>query len=207
MDTENLDGVYGARTPEEARAIYDDWSSSYDADNLARGFRLPFVAAGLLAGWIGRGQGPILDAGCGTGLVGETLKLMGYGHVFGCDLSPAMLARARRTGAYSGLQAADMGATLPWPDDHFAAFACIGSFGPGHAPPRTLDHLVRVTRPGGYGVFNLLEATWQAQGFAQVMERLAAEDKWQVVHVSPPFLPYLLAEPELWTRAYVVRVR
>ena len=45
---------------------------------LAKGFRLPFLGAGLLASYLGRTHGPILDAGCGTGLVGETLMLMGY---------------------------------------------------------------------------------------------------------------------------------
>ncbi len=206
MDTERLGGVYGAKNPEEARAIYDSWSASYDADNLARGFRLPFLGAGLLASFLGRSHGPLLDAGCGTGLVGDTLRLMGYGHVFGCDLSPEMLAQARRTGAYADLAQADMGAGLPYEDDHFAGFACIGSFGPGHAPPATLTHLARVTRPGGHGVFNLLDATCEAQGFPAVIERLAAEGEWEVVHVTPPFLPYLLAEPELWSRLHVVRM-
>lgn len=155
MGTDHLDGVYGALSPEEARAIYDTWSKSYDADNLARGFRLPFLGAGLLASFLGRSQGPLLDAGCGTGLVGDALRLMGYGHVFGCDLSPEMLARAEQSGAYAGLAQTDMGAGLPYEDNHFAGFACIGSFGPGHAPPATLTHLARATRPGGYTVSSI----------------------------------------------------
>lgn len=206
METEDLDGVYGAKTPEESRAIYDDWSTSYDADTLAKGFRLPALGAGLLASYLGRSHGPILDAGCGTGLVGETLMVMGYSHVLGCDLSPEMLAQAERTGAYAGLAQADMGAGLPYADDHFAGFVCVGSFGPGHAPPATLRHLARVTRPGGYGVFNLGEATYKDLGFPEVMDALKAEGAWEVVHVTPPFLPFLLGEPDLWVRAYVVRM-
>lgn len=206
MKTDDLDDVYGAKTPDDSRAIYDRWSSSYDADNLAKGFRLPALGAGFLASYLGRTHGPILDAGCGTGLVGETLMLMGYQHVFGCDLSARMIEEAERTGAYAGFEIADMGAGLPWPDDHFAGFACVGSFGPGHAPPATLTHLARVTRPGGHGVFNLLEATWREQGFAEVMDRLTAEGKWQIVQVTPPFLPFLLGEPDLWSRAHVVKI-
>jgi SAM-dependent methyltransferase len=206
METEDLDGVYGAKTPEESRAIYDDWSTSYDADTLAKGFRLPALGAGLLASYLGRSHGPILDAGCGTGLVGETLMVMGYSHILGCDLSPEMLAQAERTGAYAGLAQADMGAGLPYADDHFAGFVCVGSFGPGHAPPATLRHLARVTRPGGYGVFNLGEATYKDLGFPEVMDALKAEGAWEVVHVTPPFLPFLLGEPDLWVRAHVVRM-
>jgi SAM-dependent methyltransferase len=206
METEGLDGVYGAKSPEESRAIYDDWSTSYDADTLAKGFRLPALGAGLLASYLGRSHGPILDAGCGTGLVGETLMVMGYSHILGCDLSPEMLAQAERTGAYAGLAQADMGAGLPYADDHFAGFVCVGSFGPGHAPPATLRHLARVTRPGGYGVFNLGEATYKELGFPEVMDALKAEGAWEVVHVTPPFLPFLLGEPDLWVRAHVVRM-
>jgi len=205
-ETGDLDGVYGARTPAASRAIYDRWSASYDADNLSKGFRLPALGAGLLSRFLGRSHGPILDAGCGTGLVGETLMLMGYHHVTGCDLSPEMVGRAKRTGAYSAFELADMGAGLPFETDHFAGFVCVGSFGPGHAPPSTLTHLARVTRPGGYGVFNLIEATFEAQGFPEVMRRLTADGTWEIVHTTPPFLPFLLGEPDLWSRAYVVRL-
>lgn len=202
--SEDLDDVYGAKTPEEARAVYDKWSASYDADTIARGYRLPFLAAGLLAGFLGRARGPILDAGCGTGLVGESLMLMGYRNITGCDLSPEMVARAEKTGAYAGFELADMGAGLPFDDGSFAGFVCVGSFGPGHAPPATLTHLARVLRRGGVGVFNLLEATYEEQGFPAVMEALAG-DAWEVMHTTPPFLPFLLAEPDLWSRAHVVR--
>ncbi len=206
MQKEVLDEVYGARTPDQARAIYDDWSSHYDADNLAKGFRLPFLAAGLLARYLGRSPGPILDAGCGTGLVGETLMLLGYHHIFGCDLSPGMICEAEGRGIYAGFEQVDMGVGLPWSDDHFAGFACVGAFGPGHAPPSTLRHLARVTRSGGFGVFNLLEKTYAEQGFPAVMNELVADRRWEVEHVTPPFRPFLLGEPELLSRAYVVRI-
>lgn len=34
--SDDLDDVYGAKSPAEARAIYDQWSASYDAENLAK---------------------------------------------------------------------------------------------------------------------------------------------------------------------------
>ena len=186
--------------------LYDRWSSRYDADTLERGFRLPFLGAALLARNIGPDGGPILDAACGTGLVGETLALLGLGPVTGCDLSPEMMAVAGKTGAYAGFERADLGAGLPFADGAFAGFVCVGAFGPGHAPPAALHHLARVTRPGGVGVFNLIEATRDAQGFAQVFDALGGAGTWEVVHETPPFLPFLLAEPDLWSRAYVVRI-
>lgn len=207
MTRQDLDDVYGARTPEESRAIYDKWSTGYDADCLSQGFRLPGLGAGLLGRYLGDAEGPVLDACCGTGLVGETLRLMGYGRIVGCDLSPEMLAFAARTGAYERLEVADTGAGLPFGDGGFAGFVCVGAFGPGHAPPVTLEHLARVTRPGGIGVFNLLDATFEDQGFPPVLDKLAASGTWEVIHTTPPFRPFLLAEPELLSTGYVVRLR
>jgi SAM-dependent methyltransferase len=206
MKTEDLDDVYGATSPEASRRLYDQWSSSYDADNLAKGFRLPGIGAGLLASYIGRTHGPILDAGCGTGLVGEALMVMGYHHLSGCDLSPEMLAQAARTGAYADLVEADMGAALPYETDHFAGFVCVGSFGPGHAPPSTLTHLARVTRQGGFGVFNVTAHSYEDQGFPQAIDALSASGAWRVVQKTAPFRPYLIAEPDLLCIAYVVEM-
>jgi len=205
--TDDLDHVYGAKSPDETRRVYDGWASEYDADNLRNGFWLPTLGAGCLARYLGPTSDPVLDAGCGTGLVGQSLAVMGYGSITGCDLSPEMIEIARGSGAYAGFDVADMGASLPYADNHFAGFSCFGSFGPGHAPPSTLEHLTRVTRPGGYGAFNLIEATYVDQGFSNVMDRLSDSGAWEIVHLSAPFLPFLLAEPDLWTRAYVVRIK
>lgn len=204
--TEELGDVYGAQSPDEIKAIYDQWSGRYDADNISRGFRLPALGAGLLARYLGQTDGPILDAGCGTGLVAETLSLLGYGPIAGCDISAEMINEARKTGAYADFAQADMGAALPFEDDTFAGFICVGSFGPGHAPPSTLEHLARVTRPGGYGVFNVIEETYKEQGFPEVIEHLTNAGQWQVITQSPRFLPFLLGEPDLWSHAYVVKI-
>ncbi|MCZ0813660.1 MAG: class I SAM-dependent DNA methyltransferase [Pseudomonadota bacterium] len=204
--SDDLSDVYGAKTPEDARRIYDDWSQSYDADNLKKGFRLPSLGAAMLARHLGRGEGPILDAACGTGLVGETLAVLGYGAITGCDLSGRMVAAAKRTNAYETVMAANMAESLPFPADSFAAFTCIGAFGPGHAPPESLHELVRVTRPGGIGVFNLISATWEEQGFPAVIDALTAAGRWEQVQISAPFRPYLLGEPELWSRLHVMRM-
>lgn len=202
---EDLDAVYGATTPEASRRIYDDWSGSYDAENLAKGFWLPIVAAGVFARHMGRAEGPVLDAGCGTGLVGQSLDLMGYGPITGCDLSPEMIRMAGRTGAYADFAEANMGAGLPFDDAAFTGFTCIGAFGPGHAPPESLEHLARVTCPGGIGVFNVVEATSEEQGFGRMIKALEERGLLRLEERSRPFRAYLLAEPELIVRIYAVR--
>ena len=62
------------------------------------------------------GRGPILDAGCGTGLVGEALSVLGYDPVIGCDLSQGMLDHAARRGGYADLVTQDMTQRFRWPE-------------------------------------------------------------------------------------------
>ena len=100
-----------------------------------------------------------------------------------------------------------MGAGLPFDDGHFAGFTCFGSFGPGDAPPDSLEHLARVTRKGGVGVFNVVEATYEEQGFPALIYRLCADGVWQVEESTAPLRAYLLAEADLLVRCYAVRMR
>lgn len=78
-------GTAGSPDARTARATYEAWAPRYDAENLGAGFRLPFVATSLLARHLPPGGGSILDGACGTGLVGESLGLLGYGGLVGVD--------------------------------------------------------------------------------------------------------------------------
>ena len=157
-----------------------------------------------LARYLGPAAGSVLDAACGTGLVGESLALLGY-RLTGCDVSPRMLAAAQRTGAYAALAQGDL-AALPFADNAFAGFIAMGATGPGHAPPAALAELARVTRPGGVGVFSLREDTFEAQGFPSAIEALGAARIWREVHRTDAFRAYLLGEPHLFSRVVTVEI-
>jgi len=206
LKTEYLEGVYGAKTPGESREAYAAWAASYDADTLAQGYTVPSLGAAFLARHAARDDGPVLDAGCGTGQVGQFLRALNFAEVVGADLSPDMLAVARATGAYARLIEQDLSQPIPEPDGAFAAVGCFGAFGPGHAPPRSLEELARVTRPGGVVVFNVREDSYDAQGFAAKMADMAAQGLWRERERSPAVRAFLLTEPELVVRVFVFEV-
>jgi predicted TPR repeat methyltransferase len=52
--------------------------------------------------------GPILDLGCGTGLVGVVLSDLPAGPLVGVDVSDGMLAQAREKGLYQRLEQVDL---------------------------------------------------------------------------------------------------
>ncbi|GAB2825773.1 hypothetical protein GCM10027091_65720 [Streptomyces daliensis] len=91
-----------------ARAIeahYRDWASTYDRDVLGERYDAPEFMCELFvelsAQWPrgARERASLLDAGCGTGLIGAALARHGRYALDGFDLSEEMVERARGTGA------------------------------------------------------------------------------------------------------------
>ena len=145
----HLDSVYGAKTPEEISRHYDRWAESYDADMAAVGYRHPAICLALASRHLPRGASPLLDAGAGTGLMGEWLALLGYPSIEGLDISEGMLAVAARKGVYAKLYRLALGGPLPFANGTFAGIVSVGVFTSGHVGAEGLDELIRICRPGG----------------------------------------------------------
>src|SRR5882672_8434054 len=98
-----LDSVYTAGSPEELAQAYAAWAATYDGETASLGYLLPFLITAWVARHVPTGEGPLLDAGCGTGLSGPSLKALGYDDIAGLDLSADMLTIAGSRGAYNEL--------------------------------------------------------------------------------------------------------
>ena len=201
-----LEKVYEAGSAAELASAYARWSSDYDRETIALGYCLPFVIAGWVARHVPAGNGPLLDAGCGTGLSGPYLRALGYDAVEGLDFSEEMLGLARQRNAYRGVKRATLGETLPWPDGYFAAFLSACVFTAGHAPASWLEDLVRITRRGGHAVFTVRDSVLDEDGFRDVFERLETAGRWRPVEESPPFRAFAIAEPDVLVKAFVFEI-
>jgi predicted TPR repeat methyltransferase len=99
--------------PGYVRHLFDQFSADYDRRMLGElSYRAPAILRELwdLVGG-GRKELDILDLGCGTGLSGAAFKNIAR-RLDGVDLSPLMLAKARETGIYNSLVAADLETAL-----------------------------------------------------------------------------------------------
>src|SRR3954447_4508616 len=134
-----LGEVYAAKRPEEVAALYDRWSQTYDADMSAAGYRHPTICLALLARHLARGSAPLLDAGAGTGLIGEWLDIAGYPQVEALDISQGMLDQAARKGVYSALHCLALGGALPFADNTYAGIISAGVFTSGHVGAEGMD--------------------------------------------------------------------
>ena len=185
---EQLDRIYRAETDDELAAGYDGWATDYDADLVSWGYKLPAVVAGLFGRHVDAGEGAVLDAGCGTGMIGETLHLLGYRDLVGIDLSEGMLAVARAKAVYRDLRRMKLGETLDFPDDHFVAMPAVGVLTVGHARPDAFDELIRVTRPGAPMIFSIRVDGGAGDDFLARQDALEHEGRWSRSEATPAFL-------------------
>ena len=176
-----LGAVYDAKRPEEVASLYDQWAETYDAEMSAAGYRHPTICLALLARHLPRRAEPLLDAGAGTGLIGEWLAIMGYPRVEALDISAGMLAMAARKGVYTALHQLAMGSALPFTDGAFAGIISAGVFTSGHVGIEGLDELIRICRPGGVIVLTVKDTLWMADFAAHVS---ALEVKGQIARAE-----------------------
>ena len=182
-----LGAVYDAKRPEEVAALYDRWADTYDAEMAAAGYRHPSICLALLARHLPRGAAPLLDAGCGTGLIGEWLGILGYPQIEGLDLSVGMLARAKAKGAYAALHNLALGGDLPFADGHFAGIVSAGVFTSGHVGADGLPALIRICRPGGVIVLTVKDTLWE-DGFATRITVLEGEGTVTRLEETAPYV-------------------
>ena len=168
---------YDLDGPADAASLYDEWAESYDQDTAdTMGYVGHTLAAERLAEIV-PADATILDAGCGTGLVGAALAERGSFTIDGMDISPGMLAKAEATGVYRRAQVADLTGSLPADDDAYDAVICAGTLTEGHVGPEAIAELVRVTAPGGVVVATVLDAIWEPKGYRAAVDALAEAGK------------------------------
>lgn len=195
-------GVFESKTPEELAARYDAWAKSYESDLDDQGG--PAEAADELTKRVAA-EGSILDAGCGTGVVGSILAERGYRNLEGLDLSEGMLRVAGEKGCYRALHRGTLGEPLDLPSQHFDAMICVGVFVRAHAPSTSLHELVRVVKVGGYLVFTLRPEFYSGSDFPATMAELTAKGAWELVETTPPFSGRYKEFPEVNLQVWVYR--
>ncbi len=167
--------IYQPRDTQELRQSYDIWADDYDDDIARHEYRLPGIITALMARHVTTGAGTILDAGAGTGLLGEWLSLAGFRDLLALDMSPGMLEHAARRGVYSSVRTGELGRPIDLPDGRFAAVASAGAFGITHAPASGFREMVRLTREGGHLVLSVRLEGMDEGGFEEEARDLETE--------------------------------
>ena len=204
---QRLEDVYHAPSRAALIAAYDDWAASYDADMQGTGYIHPAIITGLVSRYTLNRDAAILDAGVGTGTIGQLLDIMGFSNLLGLDMSEAMLAQARARKIYQQLKLGVLGEALAFETASIDAIVSTGTFTTGHAPASAFDELVRITKSGGHLIFTVGTKVWNEAGFDQKLESLEALgliEKREVTKIYHP-MPLSATESGFTARAHVYR--
>lgn len=203
---ERVKWVWSSHDNKELEGRYDQWAQDYDADlDEEFGYVSPQRAVDVFRRYVPKGA-RILDAGAGTGLVGELLLKQGYSNLVAMDMSVGMLEKARAKNAYREFHRMVMGETLGFSTDSFDAVISIGVLTVGHAPASSLDEMIRVTKPGGYIVYTLRPDVYRNNGFKEKQDALVVEGKWILAEVSEEFQALPKGEPDVYHQVWVYQV-
>ncbi|GKT99913.1 unnamed protein product [Fusarium langsethiae] len=179
--------IYSLTSVDHARSVYDEWAKTYNEEITGKG--QDYVGPAIAAAHVPQALGTptispdveILDAGCGTGLVGIFLARMGAKKLDGVDLSPGMLEEARTTGAYRNLDVTDLSRPLSAKNDSYDVVTCVGTLTQSHVGPEAISEFVRVVKPGGYIVATVIREIWQTGGYESHVKALAEQNKVKVL--------------------------
>ena len=188
----NLEDAYALETPDDNRALYRNWASTYDADFAQRNkYVYPKSIATICASLVDvNSRQKILDIGCGTGIVGTCLsELLPASIIDGVDISPEMLhvastkLRVDTKPVYDQLFEADLTEPISFAEAKYDVAISAGTFTHGHLGPDALINVLSAVRTGGRMVVGINKAHFEANGFEADLR--AATDSHLI---SPPKL-------------------
>jgi SAM-dependent methyltransferase len=199
--------VYDATNDKELEGRYDQWAADYDSDLAAEfAWNAPQNATAVFVKHVDK-SAHILDAGAGTGLVGECLAEVGYKDLVAMDLSQGMLDEAKSKNLYNAFHQMALGGTLDFATGEFDAVISVGVFTQGHAPANSFDELARITKPGGLILFSLRVDIYESGGFQRQQTGMEDSGVWELAEMTEEYQPLPKGEPEVWHRIWAYRVK
>ena len=180
-DVDNKLDIYKLTTSEELLKYYQDWTkkNKYNQDMVNWKYTAPQETVSVLKKYALDNKCKILDAGCGTGLVGIELKKCGYSNIDGVDFSQNMLDLIPQ-GIYKKIEKVDLNKHLKFKTNMYDVVMCVGTFTYGHVKPQALDELIRITKNGGLICFTINEGIYEEYGFVNKIKELTNNKLWNV---------------------------
>ena len=180
-DVDNKLPIYKLKTKDKVLEYYDKWTehSQFNQDMIDWQYKAPENSVVLFKKHAINKNIRILDAGCGSGLVGIELKKKGYKNIKGIDFSQSMISLIPE-GIYKSVELIDLNKTLKYKDHLFDAIICVGTFTYGHVKNHTLDEFVRITKPRGLICFTVNEGIYKDYSFDKKIKELSEKKMWVV---------------------------
>lgn len=187
---EGLSGLAHSQAPGEVVSRYDGWAGDYESDVRSWGYTLPEDIADRAVRHTEGGR--LLDAGCGTGLIGHAVRERSFaGHLVGLDVSLASLRLAADAGVYDAVSQGDLRQRLPFADESFDTVVCGGVLTYVPDTESTLREFLRVVVLDGAVVFSQRTDLWAERECDAVIQALRDDGVAVAVEAPVPYLPDL----------------
>lgn len=168
-----IDKIYQVDSDDEMREAYDQWADSYESELSQHQYCTPKRVAEALARHLSDFQAPLLDFACGTGLSGQALNHQGFTRIDGIDLSPNMLAQARKKAVYRSLNVCEPQSPFALGAEDYRAIVASGAIGAGAAPVECLSAAIEHLSPGALLCVSLNDHTLEDPRYEAIIEAAA----------------------------------
>jgi len=168
-----------------AKDIYDSWASEYDHSlKEDYGYIAPEITVNLFKNYFSNKNIQIMDAGCGTGLVGAILLKKGYHSVDGIDISPEMIKVAKNKQIYRALFEFDLNKSHFKPKCTYDALISVGSFGHGALKPTAINNLLNLISSGGMLFIFMNSEPFKSDNYIEHFNSLSDQKLWITKSIS-----------------------
>ena len=181
-DIGNKIPIYKLKAGKEVEDYYDEWTieNKYDKDMVDWKYSGPQETVNLFKKHAPNQDIKILDAGCGTGLVGVELKKNGFNNLDGADFSQKMLDLVPEN-IYQNLFKIDLNKKVAINDSAYDGITCVGTFTFGHVNPPALDEMVRICKTGSLIGFTINIGIYEEYGFDKKIKELENKNSWKII--------------------------
>ncbi|MEM7256481.1 MAG: methyltransferase domain-containing protein [Pseudomonadota bacterium] len=166
-----LQGAYALQSAEDNIDYYREFAPVYD-QQFAQALRYTYPYA-VAKAYLTHAQArdiPVLDVGCGTGLVAQALG--DFGPVDGVDISAEMIAVASGKSLYRHLYQQDLTLGSMSIGNDYAGVVSAGTFTHGHLGPEVVELLLDVGRHECLYCLGINAVHYEESGFAPMFDRL-----------------------------------
>ena len=181
-DIGNKIPIYKLKAGKEVEDYYDEWTvkNKYDKDMIDWKYSGPQETVDLFKKYNSNKEIKILDAGCGTGLVGIELKKNGFKNFDGADFSQKMLDLVPEK-IYQNLFKIDLNQKVNIEDNSYDGITCVGTFTFGHVNPPVLDEMIRVCKTSSFICFTINIGIYEEYGFDKKIKELEDNNSWKII--------------------------
>ena len=181
----DIDTVYSYQSPKDLQRYYNDWAQEYDNYTKDVKYILPDQVAKIFFDTISgddhieEKRNKILDIGCGTGLLGESLSSINEDlWIEGVDISSSMIRiaylkqRKNFTPVYDWMITDDLTNPKLLLTNYYDYFISSGTFTLGHLGPDDLVNSLSYLKPQGTAVISIKEDHFIKDNFEQMFIKL-----------------------------------